>query len=107
MNTIKQYSEDKDPRRNNNHHISNMATLLKNGKNDWLHTKDQVEELAEILGNHHILIARRYNGMYNVHIASFVELVEEASGWAIANRLDLKDSRSLKKFIEETKILWT
>lgn len=107
MNTMKQFSEDKDTRRNNNHHLSNMSTQLKKGKNDWVHTKDHVEELSKELGVHYTLIARRYNGMYNVHIASMDEVCKELKEWAIAYQLNLKDAKTLTKFINENNIIWT
>ena len=106
MNTMKQFSEDKNTRRNNNHHLIKMATQLKKGKNDWVHTKEQVEELSKELGTHYTLITRRYDGMYNVHIASMDEVCKEMEGWAIANRLNIKDARTLTKFINENNIIW-
>ena len=84
-----------------------MATQLKKGKNDWIHTKEHVEELSKELGTHNILIARRYDGMYNVHIASMDEVYKEMNGWAIANQLNLKDAKTLIKFIKENNIIWT
>ena len=107
MKTMGTYSEDKNERKNYNHHLSNMATQLKKDKNDWVNTKEQVEELSKELGITNILIARRYNGMYNVHIATFDEVFKELKGWAIANRLNLKDARTLSAFINENNIIWT
>jgi len=107
MNSMKLFSEDKDKRKNNNHHLSNLVTQLKKGKNDWIRKKEQVEELSNLLGKNIIIIARRYNGMYNVHIASMDEVCKEMLGWAIANRLNVKDARTLTKFINENNIIWT
>lgn len=107
MNSMKIFSEDKDTRRNNNHHLSNMATQLKKGKNDWVHTKKHVGELSDLLGKNHIVIARKYEGMFNVHLASIIEMSDSIKKFAIDRDLNLKDSRTLKQFIEETSIIWT
>ena len=106
MNTIGTYSVDKDTRSKKNSHIANMVTYLKKGNNDYVNTKDHVLELSDLLGSNNILIARKSNSMYNVKIATIFDLTNEIKEWAKSQNLDPKDSRTLKRFVEETRIIW-
>lgn len=106
MTSIKIYSEHKNKSKGKNHHCEKMMTRLNKGTNDWVHNKEQVHELAEFLEPNNILVARESDGMFNVKIATIVDSHDALYEWAIDNKLNLKDYKTLNKFIEKVRIIW-
>ncbi len=87
--------------------ITEEIKQMKMGRTAFILETANVEQLAREIESGILLSARQVDGYWHVRIADIYESHKAIVEFAEVNELNVKDQDTLKRFVQEIRIIWS